>query len=133
MVKVDKKFDKVLDSGKRQDFITGSRRDVQKGKGRFDLIPVCPMFRVAEHYENGAVKYGDWNWIKGQPLSIYLNSLERHLMKVKRGDTDEDHEAAVIWNMLSFMETSRLIKSGKLPAELNDVYNEETFFTSPTK
>ena len=33
-----KKFDKVQDSGKRQDFGTGSVRDTNEGKPRYDLI-----------------------------------------------------------------------------------------------
>jgi hypothetical protein len=114
-------FKEVKDSGKRQEFETGSKRDTQEGKGRFDLIPSIPMRRLAKHYQNGSAKYGDRNWEKGQPLSRYLDSCERHFMAVKDGLEDEDHQAAVIWNMIAFMWTLEMIRAGVLPAELNDV------------
>jgi len=31
-------FDAVRDSGKREEFDTGSRRDTRQGKGRYDLL-----------------------------------------------------------------------------------------------
>lgn len=116
-----KEFDKVKDSGKRQEFVTGSRRDTRDGKGRFDLIPTIPMRRLAKHYENGANKYGDRNWETGQPLSRYLDSCERHLMAVKEGLEDEDHAAAVAWNIFAFIHTLDLIRAGVLPKELDDL------------
>ena len=114
-------FNVVRDSGKRQEFETGSKRDTREGKGRFDLIPSIPMRRLAKHYQNGSAKYGDRNWEKGQPLSRYLDSCERHLMAVKEGLEDEDHQAAVIWNMIAFIHTYEMIKAGVLPPELNDL------------
>lgn len=98
------------DSGKRQDFETGSRRDSQEGKPRYDLIPTLALKRVAHLYARGAEKYDDWNWSKGQPYSRIIASLERHLHQFKQGDTDEDHLAAVCWNALAiihFQETGR--------------------------
>jgi hypothetical protein len=126
-----KKFDKVKDSGERQEFSTGARRDTQTGKGRFDLLPVNAMFRLAKHFENGAVKYGDSNWLKGIPLSRYLDSLLRHAFKVAGGLEDEDHLSAVIWNACCLLETQELIRQGKLPKELDNlpspVLEEEDF------
>ena len=117
----EKNFDKVKDSGKHQEFQTGSRRDAREGKGRFDLIPTYPLRRLARHYENGAVKYSPRNWEKGQPLSRYLDSCMRHLVGVLEGLTDEDHSAAVSWNIFSYIATCQWIEEGKLPAELDDL------------
>jgi len=114
-------FDKVKDSGKHQEFETGSKRDTRDGKGRFDLIPAYPLRRLAIHYQNGSKKYGDWNWVLGQPLSRYLDSAERHICAVKEGLTDEDHISAVSWNMFSFMMTKKMIDEGQLPKELDDM------------
>lgn len=111
----------IKDSGKREDFPTGSRRDVRDGKGRFDLLPARALFRVARHFEDGAKKYGDRNWEKGQPLSRYMDSLLRHLACYLRGDRDEDHLAAAAWNCLCLIDTSERITEGKLPKELNDL------------
>lgn len=116
-------FDKVQDSGAREEFSTGSRRDTQTGKGRPDLIPPYPMERLAKHYENGANKYGDRNWEKGQPLMRYIASAKRHIIDIEKGMTDEDHFAAVIWNIMSFMHTQYMIERHVLPQEL-DNYTE---------
>lgn len=96
-------YDEVKDSGKRQEFETGSRRDTRDGKGRFDLVPAVCMFRIAKHYQNGAKKYGDWNWTLGQPSSRYLDSAMRHLFNYANGDRDEDHLAAVVFNVFGLM------------------------------
>ena len=115
------KFDKVKDSGERQNFETGSVRDTNVGKGRFDLIPPYALMRLAQHYENGAVKYNPRNWELGQPLSRYLDSALRHLMKVLMGLNDEDHLSAATWNILAIVETQQRIKFGLLPEELDDL------------
>lgn len=114
-------FDDVKDSGARQEFDTGSKRDTNKGKGRFDLIPPYAMYRLARHYENGAVKYGDRNWEMGQPLARYLDSAERHLNSIKLGLVDEDHLSAIVWNILSIIETQKRIEMGILPKELDNL------------
>ena len=109
----------VKDSGERQKFSTGAQRDVQAGKGRFDLIPCEAMSRLAKHFENGAVKYGDSNWAKGIPLNRYLDSAFRHLYKFMDGQRDEDHAIAAAWNILCMIETEHMIDNGELPKELN--------------
>lgn len=115
-------FDNVKDSGERQIFNTGSVRDTQDGKGRWDLLPFIALRRLAVHYENGSKKYGDNNWRKGQPLSRYYGSAMRHMVKWMLGWTDEDHLAAAMWNIASIIETEEMIRRGKLPAELDDRY-----------
>ena len=78
-------FDTLKDSGQRQEWETGSVRDIRKGKGRYDLLPVYAVSRLAKHLELGADKYGDRNWELGQPLSRYLDSALRHLFQVLEG------------------------------------------------
>ncbi len=114
-------FGEVKDSGERTQFSTGSQRDSQEGKGRFDLIPLLPIERLAQHFENGARKYDDDNWKKGQPLRQYVNSAMRHLYKMSEGWLDEDHAAAVMWNAAAFIWTKDAIDRGVLPAELDDI------------
>jgi hypothetical protein len=113
-------FDKVCDSGERQEFETGSRRDTRTGKGRYDLIPTYPLKRLAQHYENGAKKYGDRNWELGQPITRYIDSMLRHAMAVSAGATDEDHLSAVVWNAFAIIHHEDAIKRGLLPKELDD-------------
>ncbi|HUX15613.1 MAG TPA: dATP/dGTP diphosphohydrolase domain-containing protein [Phycisphaerae bacterium] len=116
-------FAAVADSGQREEFTTGSRRDTRAGKGRYDLIPPCAMARLARHYENGAVKYGDRNWEKGQPLGRYIDSAIRHLYKFLEGHREEDHLAAAAWNAMGAIHTETMIARGLLPAELDDLPN----------
>lgn len=109
------------DSGERQDFTTGARRDIQTGKPRFDLIPVGPLTRLANLYARGAEKYGDHNWQKGMPISRCYASLFRHLMQWVAGDQQEDHLAAVVFNAFAIMFYEEQVDQGKLPAELKDM------------
>lgn len=110
----------VKDSGERQEFETGSRRDTRTGKGRFDLIPTYPMKRLARLYEAGAAKYGDRNWEKGQPLMRYLDSASRHLNNLIAGEPEEDHASAIVFNIFGYIYTLQQIETRRLPAELDD-------------
>ena len=114
----------IKDSGKRQLFGTGSVRDIQTGKGRFDLLPLFAEEEIAKHFEAGALKYGDNNWMKGQPLSIFLDSARRHLNKAARGQRDEAHFVAAAWNILCLIDTQKRIELGMLPKELNNLMPE---------
>lgn len=111
----------IRDSGQRQEFSTGSRRDLADGKGRYDLISPVALRRLALHYEKGAKKYGDRNWEKGQPLSRYLDSALRHINNFRDGDKVEDHLIAAVWNLMAFVHTEEKIGLGELPGELNDL------------
>ena len=63
----------------------------------------CPhtMFlEVAKHFEEGAKKYGENNWQKGIPVHCYIDSAVRHYLKWLRGDKDEPHDRAFVWNLM---------------------------------
>ena len=113
-------FKEVKDSGKRQEFNTGSVRDTAEGKGRYDLISPISLARLAKHFENGARKYGDRNWEKGQNICRYLDSAIKYIYKHLEGYRDEDHLAAGAWNLLAAIHTEELIERNKLPKELDD-------------
>lgn len=111
-------FDKVKDSGERQSFDTGSVRDTRVGKGRYDLISPLATARLAKHFENGATKYGDRNWEKGQPQDRYLDSAFRHLNKHLEGLKDEDHLAAAVWNISCMIHQEEMVARGRMSKEL---------------
>lgn len=111
----------LKDSGQREEFTTGSRRDTREGKGRYDLLPPHSIFRLARVFERGAAKYEPRNWEKGQPLTRYIDSALRHLFKFLEGHRDEDHAAQAMWNIAAMIETEERVRLGKLPAELNDL------------
>lgn len=58
------------------------------------------FLEVAIHFENGAKKYGENNWQKGIPVHCYIDSAIRHYLKYLRGDDDEPHDRAFIWNIM---------------------------------
>jgi hypothetical protein len=91
------------DSGERQQFASGMQRDTQDGKPRYDLIPPKPLRRLAELYGRGARKYNEWNWSKGSEYSRFVASAMRHLMQYVMGERDEDHLAAVCFNVMAIM------------------------------
>ncbi len=58
------------------------------------------FLEVAKHFEEGAKKYGENNWQKGIPTWCYIDSAVRHYLKWLRGDKDEPHDRAFVWNIL---------------------------------
>ena len=149
----------LKDSGDRREYETGAVRDMAKGKGRCDLLPLGTVgllvgkfglfqrledFRitgepatlrsalqylgmyhclgtgghvesdaylsdlfldVSLQFEAGAEKYGEGNWQKGIPTNVYIDSAVRHYLKHLRGDTDEPHLRATVWNLLCCLWT----------------------------
>lgn len=65
------------------------------------------MLQLAIHFEDGAKKYGENNWQKGIPVHCYIDSAVRHYLKFVRGDADEPHERAFIWNLVCCMWTMK--------------------------
>ena len=111
------------DSGQRRDFATGARRDVATGKGRYDLLPKPAIHRLAQLFERGAAKYGENNWQKGMPLSVFIDSGIRHAFQAQNGEQDEDHLISAAWNFLCAATIHQQIQEGKLPPELNDIFH----------
>ena len=63
------------------------------------------MLETAKQYEDGCQKYGERNWQKGIPVHCYIDSGVRHYLKFRRGDVDEPHDRAFVWNMLGAIWT----------------------------
>ena len=90
------------DSGERQIYETGMMRDTQTDKPRYDLVDWDMIKRWAELMGRGAIKYGEHNWKKAatvEELNRFKSSGLRHMIQFFNGDTDEDHGAAVYFNV----------------------------------
>jgi hypothetical protein len=91
------------DSGEREQYASGMQRDVTEGKVKWHLILGGPMLvRWAELMTHGAVKYDDDNWMQADSeveLARFRESAMRHFMQWVTGADDEDHAAAVIFNI----------------------------------
>ena len=65
------------------------------------------FLEVAKHFEEGAKKYGEHNWQKGIPVHCYIDSAIRHYLKWLRGDLDEPHDRAFVWNIICCIWTCK--------------------------
>jgi hypothetical protein len=107
----------VKDSGKRVEFATGMVRDTQEGKPRFDLLDIPFLTRWAAHMAAGAVKYGEENWRKAstaEELTRFKASAFRHFIQWFVGETDEDHAAAIAFNV----SAAEMVKGKLTPTTL---------------
>lgn len=157
---------KVKDTGNRTKLSTGSHKDMAKGRGRYDLLPLRTLSTVynsifpdsasyfldliheamitsnngkkldslhaalqhfildflqqpfpkvvqelAVLYEAGAEKYAERDWEKGRPMEIFINSTLRHFFQYLNKETDENHGIAVVWNLISCIDTIRRMPS----------------------
>lgn len=104
----------VKDSGVRQEYSSGMVRDTQEGKPRFGLLipqiqpyDTTMLYRWAAHMTKGAGKYGLRNWEEAgsdptcaqEELERFQESGMRHHIQHMAGMQDEDHAAAVMFNL----------------------------------
>jgi hypothetical protein len=66
----------------------------------YDGEPETMLLEAAIHFEEGAKKYGENNWQLGIPVNCYLDSAIRHYLKYRRGDNDEHHDRAFVFNLM---------------------------------
>lgn len=94
----------VKDSGVREEYESGMKRDTQEGKPDYTLIHIPFLTRLAEHLGKGAIKYGEDNWkLADSPKELrrFRKSAIRHLIQWLSGERDEDHAAAVVFNLMA--------------------------------
>lgn len=168
------------DSGKRKEFASGMKRDVDDDKPRYDLcdstllvdwiyhenipilkkaafvsfsiwadgkIPayiVCQAIvkaegvtwkefadRWSELKKRGALKYGEHNWKKAsgeEELNRFMASAWRHMIQWLNGETDEDHAAAVFYNIGGYEYVKRKLDQQKLVEQIkNNLYEDSGF------
>ena len=96
------------DSGERVEYASGMTRDIQDGKPDFSLlladVPYSEQMltRWAKLMERGAVKYGRRNWQKArtdEEIERFKASAFRHFVQWITDENDEDHAAAVMFNI----------------------------------
>ena len=103
----------ICDDNEETDGVLWSIREFQKTgsttylysalrtfQGKCYDCPSTMFLEAAKHFEDGAAKYGPDNWRRGIPTWCYLDSASRHYLKWLRGDTNEPHARAVVWNIM---------------------------------
>jgi len=102
------KIEGIHDSGKRMTFSSGSMRDPSDGKIKWSRVTFGPMHRRwAEHLTKAEAKYPDptpgvpnFSLIESEEEFFrYKESAYRHFMDWFYGKTNEDHAAAVFFNI----------------------------------
>lgn len=95
---------------KREQLAGGMVRSPSTGKPDYTLIRKGPLFeRWAALLSRGAVVYGKNNWMlalastdiaeREKTKERYRESAARHFEQWLRGDRDEDHAAAIVFNL----------------------------------
>lgn len=113
------------DSGYREQFSSGMVRDIQTNKPRYDLIGWGWKLikRWAELVGRGAVKYGELNFEKANSEEEYRrfkSSALRHMIQYFEGETDEDHAAAVCFNLAGAEAVKEKLKNAEIGKEKNN-------------
>ena len=80
------------------DFLYDALKEFFK-QSDFADIPTM-VLELSVHFEQGAIKYTEDNWKRGIPVNCYIDSAIRHYLKWLRGDTDERHDRAFVWNIV---------------------------------
>lgn len=121
----------VKDSGARESYTSGMVRDTQEGKPMFGLImregipfEKQMLVRWAALMTAGAKKYGLRNWEKAdsdEEMNRFKESAFRHFMQWFAGHEDEDHAAAVMFNINAYESTKVVIRQ---TPEKKETHNE---------
>lgn len=84
-------------------FESGAQRDSNEGKIRPDLISPYMLKALGKVLAEGASHYGERNWEKGMPMDIFKESASRHYVQWMNNETDEDHAAKLIFNVMAWI------------------------------
>ena len=82
---------------------SGFEREDKSEKLNYNLVPLWFWTRLAKLYTEGARTHGARNWEKAstfQDLQSFRESAFRHFIQYMNGDTNEDHMAAVVFNLV---------------------------------
>lgn len=112
-------------------FDTGATKNISKGKGRYDLIPCEALEALAKRFEFGVEQGHEENgYRKGIPDNVLFDSAMRHLNQARAGYKDEDHLAAVMWNVSVLIfnreqQTKALAIEETFGTHLDSLYKEK--------
>lgn len=115
----------IKDGGERETYASGMMREPEdESKPRFDLlwplgIPYADQFltRCAMQVARGAAKYKaprNWELANSESeMTRMLSSAQRHFAQWVCGETDEDHAAALMFNVLAYETTKYKVNQSK--------------------
>lgn len=79
-----------------------------KGKLRWDLLPIRPIVELVKVYTFGAEKYGDRNWENGLPDDRWYAAVMRHIASWRMGEKHDPesglhHLAHAMFGLVAIM------------------------------
>lgn len=122
----------MLERDNKRVFDTGATKNIATGKGRYDLIPTEALVALAKRFEFGVLNGHEENgYRKGIPDDVLYDSAFRHLVQAKSNYKDEDHLAAVMWNVsvLIFNRENRCVDNSDInvdPSGLDILFKEKS-------
>jgi len=127
---------KTKDSGQREQYNSGMVRDTQQGKPGFHFLLTDQPYedqlltRWAALMSRGAEKYGNRNWQKAESkeeLERFKASAFRHFIQWFCGENDEDHAAAVLFNInaAEYVKHKREVLDSENPTGHSSSYDDE--------
>jgi len=106
---------------------SGMLREDKGYKIDFTLAVDGPMFeRYAIHMTNGAKVHGARNWMQAKGVAELIDfqaGAFRHMVQYIRGDTDEDHAAAIIFNLNGAELCKEKLRRASLEANAKETLN----------
>lgn len=90
-------------------------------KNKYEASLETAIIEYSKILQAGSHKYKKYNWMIGIPTHCFLDSGLRHAMKYLRGDTDEPHDRAFMWNFFG------LIWTKQHHPELDDIFYGDTY------
>ena len=126
----EKEFERLLEEEKaiEDSFKVAARHNEGKPKMSYVFHYPHALEALAKVMEQGAIKYEDMNWKKGnKPDGEYLDACGRHILKhVNEGVHDDDigviHLAQAVWNLMTLIE----LNMQDVPT-LNPDFDQEAF------
>lgn len=97
-----------------------TRSDI--GDAGFSLLQPAALLADARRMGLGAKNHGPNNYRLGQPYSVVVDHMMKHLVEWLGGDRGDDHLAALRWGAGTLIEQEQRIERGELPASLDDLY-----------
>lgn len=106
---------------RRVEHESGMIRDTTEGKTNWLLVFDGPLLqRWAEHMTRGAATKGRRNWMKAgdnpvtaeADLERFREGLVRHMAQFLAGESDEDHAAALAFNLNGMLLVEEKIRNG---------------------
>lgn len=75
--------------------------NLDAGGPQYELIPFHATRRIATTCNEGQIKYGPNNWLKGFTCTSLANHFSKHLLKWCNGDRKEDHLGHANWGFMA--------------------------------